>query len=323
MTSSDLKLTLMSLICGTLTALLVGTVAWVYLRRVRIERPAIGVFNRRDVGVLFFLLVTIPVLYLNLPRWLLTTFLGITFFTAVSFGLRPLMKPATMWLTIGFLLGLDIWLGNNALGTVRGWQVYWLENSLVVLLAAVAVANLYVQGGMQLRHVAWFAAALAVYDVIFTEVWPITNQLVQGFLGYPMDPSMGWRVDFDNTAVGLGDLLVYGLFTISAFKAYGAKAGRFALTLVVLFGSVVPALVPLFIDFVDPRTLDVLVPAQAWFGPAAYLGYRWLRHKHGRERTMGEFWASPDFLGRRPTEPRPAVTPALAPEPTEVPAGTS
>ena len=49
-----------------------------------------------------------------------------------------------------------------------------------------------------------------------------------------------------------------------------------------------PALVPLLINYVDART-DVLVPAQAWFGPAALLGYLWLRRRYGRERTMKEF----------------------------------
>lgn len=323
MSSSDIKLATMSLICGILSGLLVGGVAWFYFRRVKIERPAIGVFNRRDVLVLFSLLLVVPLIYLNLPRWMTTTFLGITFFTACSFGLRPLLRPATLWLTIGFLIGIDVWTGNNLLGSVEGWQLYWVENSVIVLIAAVSVSNLYVQGGMQLRHVAWFAGALAIYDVVFTEVWPVTTQLVQGFLGYPLDPSIGMRVGFDNVAVGLGDLLVYSLFTIAAIKAYGLAGGRFAMVLVLIFGSVVPAVVPLFIDFVDPNTLDVLVPAQAWFGPAAYLGYRWLRHKHGPERTMGEYWKSADFLGRKPAAEPAVAVPAVVPQPAEVPAATS
>jgi hypothetical protein len=326
MTSSDLRLTVMSLIMGVTTSLLVGAGAWIYLRRVRMERPAIGRFNNRDVAVVFVLLATLPVLYLQLPRWLLTTFLGITFTAALSIGLRELMSPTKVWLTVGTLLGLDIWLGRNLLGTVLGWQVYWAENSLIVLLGAISVANLYVQGGMQLRHVAWFAAALAVYDVIFSEFWPVTNQLVQEFLGYPLDPSMGMRVYFDNTAVGIGDLLVYGVFVAAALKAYGRPAARLALGLVVVFGAVVPALVPLVIDFVDPTTTDVLVPAQAWFGPAAFLGYRWLLRTHGRERTTAEFLASSDFLGRRrrgvpPVAAAvPAVPPAAAPAPAGQPA---
>ncbi len=42
------------------------------------------------------------------------------------------------------------------LGTISGWQLSWIENDIIVVLAAVAVVNLYVQGGMRLRHVAWF-----------------------------------------------------------------------------------------------------------------------------------------------------------------------
>ena len=51
-------------------------------------------------------------------------------------------------------------MGRNLLGTVLGWQFFWAENSVIVLLAAISVANLYVQGGMKLKHVAWFAARL-------------------------------------------------------------------------------------------------------------------------------------------------------------------
>jgi len=46
------------------------------------------------------------------------------------------------------------------------------ENDIIIVLGAVSVANLYVQGGMKMRHVAWFALALAGYDMIFTTIWP-------------------------------------------------------------------------------------------------------------------------------------------------------
>ena len=45
----------------------------------RLERPAIGTFNGRDIGILFVLSSTIPLFYLVLPRWLLTSFLVVTF----------------------------------------------------------------------------------------------------------------------------------------------------------------------------------------------------------------------------------------------------
>src|SRR5256885_6534180 len=79
------------------------------------------------------------------------------------------------------------------LGTTAGWQLWWAELAALVGLAAIAVANLYVQGGMKLRYVSWLALALGAYDVIFSSVYPLTDKLVQEFLGAPLDPSLGMR----------------------------------------------------------------------------------------------------------------------------------
>jgi hypothetical protein len=301
-TSSAGFLAVLSLLVATASALVVSAGGVAYLRRVRLERPPIGTFNGRDVVVLFVPLSLIPLFYLSLPRWLLTAFLVLTFCAALSIGLRPLLAPGRMWLLIGGLLGLNLWLGANLLGTVLGWQVFWVENDLVVLLAAVFVANLYVQGGMRLSHVAWFALALAAYDLVFTSAFPLTNALVEEFLGYPLDPSVGMRWGFDNAAIGIGDLLVYGLFVLAAYKGYGPAAARLATAVVLVFGAAAPALVPLLVDYVDART-DTLVPAQFWFGPAAFLTWVWLRYRHGRERTVREFLDSDDVA--RPRAPAP------------------
>jgi hypothetical protein len=330
MTSSDIKLATFALIVSLATTVVIAVGAPYYLRRVKLERPAIGTFNGRDICVLFVLLAFLPVFYLHLPRWLLTSFLALTFCSALSIGLRPLLSPAKLWLTVGVLVGGNIFIGRTLLGSVLGWQIFWLENSVVVALAAISVTNLYVQGGMKLKYVAGFAGALAVYDVFFTRFLPLTNQLVEKFLGYPLNPSMGFRWGFDNAAVGIGDLLVYGLFILAALKAYGKPGLRLALWLVTLFGAVLPSLVPLVINFVDART-DVLVPAQAWFGPPAVLGYFWLRHRYGKERTVREFLDSPDFIGRKAeavpapvTVPAavPAAVPAPVPAPAPEPVGT-
>lgn len=320
MTSSDIKLAMFALVVSLATTLVIAVGAPYYLRRVKLERPAVGTFNARDICVLFVLLATLPVFYLHLPRWLLTSFLALTFCSAISIGLRPLLSPAKVWITVGVLVGGNIWIGRTLLGTVLGWQVFWTENSIIVALAAISVTNLYVQGGMKLKYVAGFAGALAIYDVFFTRYLPLTNQLVEKFLGYPLNPSMGFRWGFDNAAVGIGDLLVYGLFILASLKAYGKPGLRVGLTLVTLFGAVLPSLVPLVINFVDART-DVLVPAQAWFGPPAVLGYLWLRHRYGRERTVREFLDSSDFIGRKPrTVPAAVTVPATVPAPTPAPA---
>lgn len=305
--------TIFEMVVAVLAVLATSLGALYYLRRVRLERPAIGTFNRRDIVILFGFIVTLPLLYLALPRWLLSSFLVITFVASLSIGYRPLLSSTRLWLGIGLLIGANIWLSRNMLGTVTGWQLFWAENSLLVLLGAVSVANLYVQGGMRLRHVAWFALVLAGYDAIFTLVWPLTNYLAEAFLGYPLDPSVGMRMGAYNASIGLGDLLVYALFLITAFKAYGRAAARLALVLVVVFGAIAPSLAPLiFRELIDART-DLVVPAQTVFGPAAFLGYVWMRRHYGRERTMAEFLASTDIAAPAPAPAIPLPVTVAAP----------
>jgi hypothetical protein len=79
-----------------------------------------------------------------------------------------------------------------------------------------------------------------------------------------------------------------------------------AVALVLVFGALMPTLSGLLINYVDARA-DVVIPAQTWFGPAAVLGYLWLRRRYGRERTMKEYLASVDAGRREP--PATAVVP--------------
>jgi hypothetical protein len=277
-----------------------------YLRRVRLERPAIGTFNGRDITILFVFLAVLPEFYLLLPEWALATVLTLIFSATLSIGFRPVLAPSRLWLGIGVLVGADLWMGKRLIDNVSHWHFVWAENSLVVLLVVISVANLYVQGGMQLRHMAWFAGGLAVYDTIVTLVLPVSNQLLREFVNHPLFPAMGMRIGFDEAIVGLGDLLVYAGFTIAAVKAYGRPGLRLALALVFVFGVVVPPLTGFLISYVDAG-LDIVIPAQTWFGPAAVLGYLWLRRRYGRERTMKEYLASADAGHREP--PAPVVIP--------------
>ena len=297
LSSSQSFLSVFQLCVTIISAMAVCLGSLYYFRRVRLERPAIGTFNGRDVVFLFVFLVILPVFYLWLPEWALTSVLALTFAAALSIGFGPVLAPTTLWLGIGALVGAQLWMGHHMIDNVFNWQFVWAENSFIVLLAAISVANLYVQGGMQLRHVAWFAGGLAVYDSMFTLVWPVSNHLIREFVNHPLFPAMGMRIGFDEAIVGLGDLLVYAGFTIAAVKAYGRPGLRLALPLVVVFGAVMPTLSGLLLNYVDTR-LDVVIPAQTWFGPAAVLGYLWLRRRYGRERTMKEYQASFD-VGRR------------------------
>ncbi|MFL6137750.1 MAG: hypothetical protein ACJ74O_08130 [Frankiaceae bacterium] len=287
-----------------------------YLRRVRLERPTIGTFNRRDLVTLFGFIVVLPFLYVVLPQWLLTSALVITFCGALSIGARPLLSPTRTWLALGVLIGLNIWMARTLLGTVVGWQAYWLETDVIVILAAVCAANLYVQGGMRLKHVAWFALILAGYDAVFTLKWPVTNHLAERFLGFPLDPSVGFRMGVYNASIGVGDLLVYSLFMVAAYKAYGRVAAQVSMGIIIVFGAVVPAMAPLlFRVLIDART-DLVVPAQAAFGPVAFLCYRLLKHRYGQERTMAAFLASADIPRQAPAPE--ASAPVHLPAPSSV-----
>jgi hypothetical protein len=303
--------TLFELALAVPAVVVTSLLALLYLRRVRLERPTIGTFNRRDIMTVFAFIIGLPFLYVALPQWLLTSVLVLTFCGALSIGARPLLSPTRTWLALGLLVGLNIWMARTLLGTVVGWQAYWAETDVIVILTAVAAANLYVQGGMRLKQVAWFALVLAGYDAIFTLKWPITNELAERFLGFPLDPSVGFRLGYYNASIGVGDLLVYSLFMVAAYKAYGRVAARLAMGVIVVFGAVVPALAPLlFRVLIDART-DLVVPAQAAFGPVAFLCYLWLKRRYGPERTMAVFLASADI-------PRQAAAPESSP-PVRVP----
>jgi hypothetical protein len=287
-------------------ALSTTAVALVYFTRVRLERPAIGCFNGRDVLFLFGFIVTLPVLYLYVPPTVLTIFLVITFVSALSIGYRPVLPRIVLWPVIGALIATNILVARNLLGTTRGWQLYWTLTSVAVLFAAVAVANLYVQGGMRLRHVAWFALGLAVYDPIFSFGIPLTARLADTFAGFPLDPSIGFRAGLNSANIGIGDLLVYSTFTVAAYKAYGRHGAKLAFGLVAVFGALAPSLAPLVISAVV-RTNGVVVPAQLFFGPAAFIGYLILA-RSGPERSM-RAWreaTAPTAAVRAPA-PRPAL----------------
>jgi hypothetical protein len=169
---------------------------------------------------------------------------------------------------------------------------------------------------MRLKHVAWFALALAGYDAVFTLIWPVTNTLAERFLGFPLDPSFGFRMNVYNASIGIGDLLVYALFLVAAYKAYGKSVVPLVMTVVVVFGAVVPSLAPLlFRVLIDART-DLVVPAQTAFGPVAFACYLYLKRKHGTERTMARFLASADIPPQRAATTVPQ--PVSVPEPTSV-----
>jgi hypothetical protein len=292
-------------------AVTVSTGAVVYFRRVRLDRPPIGTFNFRDIAIFLAFIVTLPFLYVVMPGWLMTCVLALTFAASLSIGYRPVAGIGPTWLAIGLLLGANIWESNTMMGTITGWEVWWIELDILVALGAVAVANLYVQGGMRLQHVAWFGLALSLYDLAASLGINVTAVLVGKLIGAPLDPMFGFRVGANNYGIGIGDLLFYALFVVACYKAYGWAAARLALGVTILFGAAAPSLFPLIFALITYRN-DVLIPSQVFFAPAAFCCYLWLKHHYGRERTMAEYRASAEIAATAavPAQPAPSPEPA-------------
>ncbi len=285
--------------------------ALLYFRRVRQERPPVGTFNGRDIAILLTLIIALPFLYAALPGWAITCVLALTFAAALSIGYRLVWGAIAVWLGIGVLVGANIWTSHTLMGTTTGWELWWAELDILVALGAIAVANLYVQGGMKLKHVAWFGLLLALYDAGSTLVVNVTAVLVEDFIGHPLDPTFGIRGGVNNYGIGIGDLLFYALFVVASYKAYGKAAARLAFGVMVVFGAAAPSLFPLIHDLVDFRN-DVVIPSQLFFAPAAFLAYLWMRHHYGPERTMADYRSSVAAAtpAAAPARPVPAAEPA-------------
>lgn len=288
--------------------------ALLYFQNVRLERPAVGVFNFRDIGVLLFFILALPLLYIALPGTVIVGILVLTFAGALYIALSPLMPRRYMWPFIAALLTLDIVVDTTLLGLQVGWQVYWILTSTAVLLASMGISNLYVQGGMRLRHVAWFALALACYDGFFAFVIPLNQKLADHFEGLALDPSIGFKMGQYNGNIGLGDLLVFCLFAVAAYKGFGRRGAIASFVIITIFGALIPAFAPLVVSAVVRTGIGVVVPVQMSFGPAGFLTYLWLSRK-APERSMAEWFSVQAATGRNVLtvrrRPRPAVGLAL------------
>lgn len=285
-----------------------------YFQRLRLSRPAIGVFNSGDVLAMLGFVVVLPFAYLALPGWALPTVLGLVFAGGLAIGYEPAVPRR--WLRWALILGL---LGAD-LATWAAWRagaaptMFTVVNSVVVMLIAVSASNLSAQGGLQLRHAAWFTAGLAVYDLTFATAIPLTQRLAEAIQGYPFAPSAGLRIGELGAVIGMGDLLAYSLFAVTAYKAYGRFGLRVGVAVIAVFGALLPTLSAEVVEAITGRQPG-LVPAQVYFGPAAFLGYLVLRRR-GAERRMAQVRGVDPMASRRPAPAgRPAAAPPQAPRP--------
>ena len=186
----------------------------------RLERPPIGTFNARDLGVLACFIVTLPVLYLASPPGVLTGFLVVTFFSALMIALRPLLPARRLLVAVPALLDRRTSWSRATWATWRpGCRSTGCSTSLIVAIAAVGVAEPLRAGRASgCATSPGSRSSSAVYDIFFTRVIPLTPELAVALQGRPLDPSIGFAAWGYNANVGLGDLLVFCLYTTAAYK---------------------------------------------------------------------------------------------------------
>ena len=295
-------------IVGSMTGALC---ALAYFCHVRLDRPPIGAFNARDLTVLGCFILALPPLYLHVPVGVLTGFLAVTFIAALMIALRPLVATRVLWIAVPALLIANILETRSMNDFAGGVQIYWVLTTLIVGIAAVGVANLYVQGGLQLRHIAWFTLFLAVCDVFFTNIVSLTPLLAISLQGRPLDPSIGMAASGFNANVGLGDMLVFCMYTTAAYKGFGRRGALLSLVVIAVFGAIGPSVIPLLAPGLFGTTAAAFVPVMTVFGPAAFAGYVWLS-RTAPERSGAQWIAEQAArLGRSAAERRPRVGFAL------------
>lgn len=270
-------------LCLALGAVL-GSVA--YFRRFRLARPAVGVFNGRDVLVMLAFVVVMPLVYVALPVWVLPTMLGLVFFGVLAITAEPVLRRR--WLRRGAIATL---LAADIVAWQTGSAWFTMVNSIVIVLACIGAANLNVQGGFTLRHAAWFVLGLAAYDLFFITVIPLTQKLFAAAEGYVFAPVAVVRIGEFATAVGMGDILAYALFGLAAYKAHGRVGLRVAAGVAIAFGAVAPPLAPPALEALLGQAPQ-LIPAQVLFAPAAFFAYLALRRR-GPERRMVSVFPPP------------------------------
>ncbi|MBV9688690.1 MAG: hypothetical protein JO202_03160 [Ktedonobacteraceae bacterium] len=287
------------LIIMLFASLLTVTCSLIYFQTVHMERPPIGVFNKEDIAILFMFLLVLPFIYVAIPPLLLTVILVVAFIGLIYTGLRPLMRARYALLTAIVLLAANIVVTQTSkTGWAMGMQIHWALNDLIIILGAVTISNLYVQGAMRLRHVAWFALLLALYDAFFAWVVPLTPALLIHLENTAIDPAIAFTIGTFRMSIGLGDLFVFSLFTVAAYKGFSVRGMIASLGLVAIFGTLLPLGVVLVLTAMTGRA-NVTVPAQVFFGPAAFITYLWLS-RHTQERSMRQWYNAHTKPGSTP-----------------------
>jgi hypothetical protein len=253
-----------------------------YFTRYRMAAPPLGVMNLSDVAVVLACIVLVPYLHVLAPSWASTALLSVVMGSLFYLLVEPLVAGRP-WR--GLIAGSGVALGLAAAwGLPGGSPVYTAINNVLVVLAVVALGNLWVQSGLSVRNLMVLALAISVYDFVFTGRLPLTAELFVRLEQQPFEPLIAWRDGPVWPAMGLGDTLMAASFVVALLKAWGrgaAMAGLATMALAVPVLYLRPLLGTLFVT-------DAY-PAMVIIGPAQLALYLVCRRHFGAERTLGEY----------------------------------
>ncbi|MGC0418163.1 hypothetical protein [Embleya sp. AB8] len=281
-----------------------------YLTRVRMTRPPVGVYTWGDTAFMCVAVVVVPLVYLALPSWVVVVVFGLVLCTAVQFTLAPVVGGRTAWLVA--------LAGAAATGATAGRPLpVMIATDVLLVVAVVGVANVWVQSGMRAAHVAFFAGGLACYDVIATTLTSVMSRFATQVQDLPFAPALALTRGEHPVSLGLGDVLMLVLYPLVSAKAFGRAAALVAAGVGLAVTGVVSVLF----------ARDVLTagfPLLTALGPLIVAQYVYWRRATGGERSVAR-WRSGDPV-RTAAEaritPDPLVGQALdVPVPEDVPEG--
>lgn len=258
-------------------ATLVGTRS--YLRHVVARRPPVGVFNRSDVAALLVGVVVMPFAYLAMPAQIAVPFFGLVLVAIVAVTLGAVFgRSGPAWLVAVTLGAAD--LGLAAVAGPRS-PAQLVVNAVLLCIAVVGIANVWVQSGMRGRHLIAVAVALTAYDTVATALFPVTFNLFTHLGAGPFAPFLAWWSGQHGVIIGLGDLMVASLFVIVVEKSFGSRAALAALTSVAIIIGIMSALAV-------TDTVRGVAPSMWVLGPMIVAHTAYLT-RHGAERTVAQY----------------------------------
>jgi hypothetical protein len=257
----------------------VASLSWAYFRAYELERPSVGVTNLEDVAFMMGAIILIPYLYLALPLWLVAAVFALAMLGILYFTAQPvLVNRWAVWLVALSLLGADV--GTNLyLGPTSA--AFSLVNDAVLVLAVVGVTTLWAQSGMKASDVAVLAGALTFYDLVATSFLPLMNDLIWRLASIPFAPVIAWGAEPDRVVVGLGDLLLVGVFPLVMRKAFGRSAGIAGVA--INLGTLIATM-----TILQLANVRATVPLMTVLGPLMVLQYAYWRRRR-RERTTRQY----------------------------------